>query len=281
MHEYDTVLKTLLQHSRNSLVEQVTGASITRWHNVELPKVEQARVDLLGESAEGELIHIELQGANDPLMALRMSEYSLRVYRLFRRFARQIVLYVGGAPMNMASELAGPHHICRYTLTDVRSLDSEGLLQSPLAADNVLAILTRLRHQRAAVRRILARIATLEPGEREAAFSQLLILAGLRKLGNVIRAEVETMPILHSILDHEIIGPAIRQGLQQGMQQGREQGMQQEGLLIVKRLLEKRFGSLSPAIEQRLMQLSVVELESLSLRLLDAASLDELFGPLK
>ncbi|MFL6465259.1 MAG: hypothetical protein ACJ73N_12730 [Bryobacteraceae bacterium] len=94
LHEYDTVLKTLLQHSRNSIIEQVAGTAIARWHNMELPKVEQMRVDLLGESADSELIHIELQSTNDSLMALRMAEYSLRVYRLFGRFAREIVLLV-------------------------------------------------------------------------------------------------------------------------------------------------------------------------------------------
>ena len=73
MHEYDTVLKTLLQHSCNSIIEQITGTSIVRWHNVELPKVEQVRVDLLGESVNEELIHIELQSANDSSMALRMA----------------------------------------------------------------------------------------------------------------------------------------------------------------------------------------------------------------
>jgi hypothetical protein len=79
LHEYDTVLKTLLQHSPNSIIRQITGTSIERWHNVEIPRVEQMRVDLLGEGANGELVHIELQSTNDPLMALRMAEYSLRI----------------------------------------------------------------------------------------------------------------------------------------------------------------------------------------------------------
>ncbi len=57
-----------------------------------------------------------------------------------------------------------------------------------------------------------------------------------------------------------------------------QQGMQQESLLIVKKQLEKRFGTLPSAIEQRLRQLSVGKLEDLSLRLLDARSLDELFS---
>ena len=74
----------------------------------------------------------------------------------------------------------------------------------------------------------------------DAAFAQLLILAGLRKLADSIRTEVQSMPIMHDIMDHEIIGPAIRQGLQQGLQQGIQQGMQQEGISILRRLIEKR-----------------------------------------
>ena len=42
----------------------------------------------------------------------------------------------------MASELAGPNHVCRYTIIDIRNFDEEILLNSPFAADNLLAILT-------------------------------------------------------------------------------------------------------------------------------------------
>ena len=80
------------------------------------------------------------------------------------------------------------------------------------------------------------------------------------------------MPIEEDIMDHEIIGPAIRQGLQQGKQE--------ESLYLVRRQLEKRFGRLPIAVEQRLVYLPVNELEDLSLRLLDAGSLDELFNDL-
>ena len=86
------------------------------------------------------------------------------------------------------------------------------------------------------------------------------------------------MPIMHDIMDHEIIGPAIRQGLQQGIQQGLQQGRQQEGISILRRQIEKRFGSLPPALEERLASLSIAELEDLSLRILDAQSVNDLFG---
>ena len=252
------------------MMEDVAGTPIMHWHNIELPKLGQLRADMLGETADGELIHIELQSTNDPLMALRMAEYALHIYRLFGRFPRQVVLYVGRAEMNMTSELVGPQFAFRYKLMDIRSLDSEPLLQSPWIADNIMAILTRLSDEKAAVRRILARVAALEPEAKKVAIAQLLVLSGLRKLESTIRTELETMPIEEDIMDHEIIGPAIRQGMQQGKQE--------ESLYLVRRLLEKRFGSLPLAVEQRLVHLPVDQLEDLSLRLLDAGSLDELFN---
>ena len=109
MHEYDTALKMLLASSANSILERIAGFKVARWLNVELPQVQQARVDLLGESEDEErsLLHLELQSTNDPQIGLRMAEYSLRVFRQFQRFPEQIVLYVGEAEMRMPTELAG------------------------------------------------------------------------------------------------------------------------------------------------------------------------------
>jgi hypothetical protein len=245
-----TPFLTLLLHSVNSAVEKLIGTPIVRWHNMELPKPGLLRVDLLGETADGELIHIELQSTNDPFMALRMAEYAVHMYCVFKRLPRQIVIYVGHAEMKMASELIGPQLTFHYALIDINSLDSEPLLQSSLIADNLLAILTRLQDQRAAVRHILARIATLEPDEKRVALKQLLILAGLRKLGSTIATELQTMLIEEDIMDHDLFGPMIRQS------------RQEESLHIVRRQLKKRFGKLPPPIEQHMSQLPANERRS-------------------
>jgi len=122
MHEYDTVLKALLQSAQNSIFERITGARDGRWLNVELPEVLQTRVDLLFETLDPirRLISLELQSNNDPKIALRMAEYSLRVYRIYEWFPEQYVLYVGNAEMNMPSELRSSNHTRRYTLIDIR-----------------------------------------------------------------------------------------------------------------------------------------------------------------
>jgi Domain of unknown function (DUF4351) len=84
------------------------------------------------------------------------------------------------------------------------------------------------------------------------------------------------MPVLNDILDHKILGPAIKQGIQQGMQEGIQQGMQQGEMSVLRRILEKRFGPLPGWAEERLTRLSIAELEDLSLRVLDAKGIDDL-----
>jgi hypothetical protein len=138
-----------------------------------------------------------------------------------------------------------------------------------------MAILTRHRDDRRTVQRILQRIAKLEGGRRDEAVNKLMILAGLPKLGDMVRAELKNMPILDDIMDHDVLGPAIRQGLQQGIQKGLQQGE----LTILRRQLSARFGDLPAWIDERLANSSTSELEDLSVRLFDAKSLDQLFTP--
>jgi predicted transposase YdaD len=267
MHEYDTVLKALLQSPQNTIFERITGAKIDRWLNVEFPEVQQTRVDMLGLAAteRKRLLGLELQSANDMKLPLRMAEYALRTYRLYEAFPDQYVLYVGDEEMRMPSELVGPNFVCRYTIFDIRTLDEESLLTSPFASDSIMAILTRHRDRRQTIQRILQRIATLEGGRRDDAFKKLMILAGLRELEDSIREEAKQMPILNDIMDHKVFGPLIRQGRQEGE------------LTILRGQLGKRFGTMPAWVDDRLAELSTAELEDLSLRLFDAKSLDELF----
>jgi len=103
MHEYDVTLKE-------------------KWLDVELPKVRNPRMDLLGEMADGGLLHLELQSGNDAEMPERMAGYALGAYRRSRRFPRQIVLYVGERALGMKPELAGPRFAFSYELRDIRAI---------------------------------------------------------------------------------------------------------------------------------------------------------------
>jgi hypothetical protein len=83
MQEYDIALKLLLQSPARRTINELTGTAVAKWLDVELPKVQNLRLDLLGETVDDELIHLELQSRHDAGMPLRMAEYCLGVYRLF------------------------------------------------------------------------------------------------------------------------------------------------------------------------------------------------------
>ncbi len=85
------------------------------------------------------------------------------------------------------------------------------------------------------------------------------------------------MPILEDIMTHDVLGPTFRKGRKEGLQEGLQKGRREEGLTILRRQIAKRFGVALSKVDKRLLKLSVAELEDISLRLLDAKSLDELF----
>jgi len=100
-----------------------------------------------------------------------------------------------------------------------------------------------------------------------------MILAGLRKLGDSIRAEVKYMPILDDIMDHDVLGPVFREGEQKGIREGEQKGE----LKALRRIITQRFGQIPAAIDQRLSKLSTAELDELTARLLNAKNIEELF----
>ena len=274
MQDYDAALKLLFRRAAPRAIQLLSGTSIVQWLDVELPKSQNLRMDLLGEDPYGKLHHFELQSQNDRGINLRMGEYKLGTKRLTDKFPRQFVLYVGEAPMNMPSELVDEDGdlLVRYRLLDIRELDGEALLASENLGDNVIAILTRLRDHKEAIRGIVAKIADLPESQRHVAMQQLVVLAGLRRLAQTVKEEVQKMPLIIDLMENDLLGPAIRQGIAQGREEGRAEGEH----LLLSRLIEKRFGPLPKWATAKLGALSLSEIEVLAERLFDAPSLDSL-----
>lgn len=212
MQDYDVALKLLLRTPALLALRELTGVAIDTWQDAELPKIQNLRADLLGKAADGQLFHLELQSSNDGTMPLRMAEYSLGIFRLFRQFPRQVLVYVGELPLRMETELYGPDFSFRYRAVDIRTLDGDQLLESGTVGDNVIAILARLRDHKEAVRRIVEKIAGLPSDEREASLAQLLVLSGLRHLEESVEQEARKMPILNDILDNKVLGREFKRG---------------------------------------------------------------------
>jgi predicted transposase YdaD len=186
------------------------------------------------------------------------------------------VLYVGQAPMRMMNSLKGGSVSVEYHLVDIREFSAEQLLASDGLEDNVIAVLMRAGDEPAAVRWVLRCIAESEPARRGAALAELMILAGLRNLADIITQEVQQMPILDDIMDNPLIGPKIRQGIEAGWKKGHQEGRQEGEREIVLRMAEKRFGPIPGWARQKLDAMSLADLEDTALRLLDSPGLEEL-----
>jgi hypothetical protein len=104
----------------------------------------------------------------------------------------------------------------------------------------------------------------LPPAGREGALSQLLILAGLRRLEETVEREIEKMPVYIDLLKNKVLGPAFKRGMEEGE------------MRILRRQIEKRFGAIPNWAEERLAGRSAAELEELSLRILDVPSIEDL-----
>ncbi len=274
---YDVTLKLLLQEPAGRAIQLATGLSVSTWLNVELPKIANPRVDLLGQTDDGSLLHLELQVGNDVEMPQRMAEYALAIYRNFGKFARQIVLYAGEPELRMETSLQGPGFSFRYEVINLRDLDGETLLASDNLGDNVLAIVTRLRDQQTAIEEILRKISSRDETRREQAIEQLLILAGLRGLEEAVEEAMLKMATLNDIImSNKVLGREYKRGLEEGELKGELKGEREGELKLVRRLIEKRFGAIPEWADERLNNRPTEDLEELSVRLLDAETLEEL-----
>lgn len=287
MPRFDITLKSLLQDADLIFLRLLTGSGVRAWLDVELPQVRNLRVDRLAQTDSSDLVQIELQTVNDRRMPLRMAYYFLHIYEQYGKAPRQFVLYVGKPALAMPDSLTLPDFNYRYQLIDIRTLDGELLLASPNINDNILAILAKLKDSRDALHQIVSRIATLKEAERQTALAQLTVLAGLRDLEQAVKEEIHTMPATINLLENKVLGPMILEELEKGMEKGRREGMEKgmetgarKGRVsLLCRQIEKRFGRLSQSTHRRLAKLSSDELDELSLRVLDAQNIGELFAP--
>jgi hypothetical protein len=269
--EFDVTLKDCLQHLTAEGCRQLTGAVVERWLDVDLADVRRLQPDLLGETTAGDLLHIELQNSNDPDMPLRMVDHSIAIFRRLARWPKQVVLYFGDPPVGMPSG----YRRFEWQVVDAHALDGEPLLASAQVDDNVVAVLLRLRDERATLHRILERVGRAPSEQRQQALKALFVLARLRGLAPLLEEEAKKMPIDFEVdwKTDEYFGPIIARAAEEAV--AKRVNMERQ---VLRRLIEKRFGELPAWATERIDATSGWNIEQLTLRVLDAGSVAELLG---
>jgi predicted transposase YdaD len=276
---------------------QLQLEEVQAWLNVDLARTQRRSVDLLYRSTGGHLVHLEVQSSNDPSMPLRMAEYALAIKRMYRLYPEQLILFVGNEPMRMTPGFREKGMVFCYRQADIRDLDGTRLLASDSIADNILGLLAGLDDPVKGVRTLLGRIAALKRALQVSTLELFLLACQIRGLETIARKEIQTMPqtlqidiekwpFLQEALAkrvHKEVRREVRKEAEKFREQGREEGRVEgleEGIKeAVRLLLNKRFGRLPTSVVKRLAAMSDAQAKDLTLAILDAKSLKDLFGP--
>ena len=268
---YDNFCKRLAEQYPQAFLHWLLG---TMPPEIKLLKTELSnepiRADFLSFfQLEGSIIHLEFQTQPESDFPLRMLDYWVRLYRTYNCPIQQIVLFL--KPTNSArvyiDQLQLPQTQHRYRVVRLWEQNPEPLLAEPGLLP--LAVLANSNNSQQLLTQVSEALTAIEnPQQRRELATGCYILGGLK---------FEEQQLIHfigeEVMEESVTYQAI---LQKGLQQGLEQGSKREGVLLVKRLIQRRLGNLSAELEQRIENLSLSQLEDLAEALLEWNRWDEL-----
>lgn len=247
------------------------------------------------------LIHIETQAHAEEEFPRRMFKYFARLYERFAVPVYPIVVFSFDVPRR---KQPASHRVSfpdlkvlefRYRVIQLNRLNWRDFLRqkNPIAGA-LMAKMNIAPEDRVRVKlECLRLLATLRLDRARAQLISGFVDTYLRLEGdeeNRFRAAIEHLRIREKERVMEIvtswmqegIEKGLKQGLEQGREQGREQGLEQgreqgkqKMLLLVTRLLEKRFGQIGQDWVQRISGLTLDQLESLGESLIDFSTREE------
>ncbi|WP_311381508.1 DUF4351 domain-containing protein [Anabaena sp. PCC 7938] len=105
---------------------------------------------------------------------------------------------------------------------------------------------------------------------------ELLETVLLSKFSQLSRQEIEAMFLVSDIKQTKVYQEAKQEGIQEGIQEGRQEGRQEGEMILLMRLLSKRFGKLSSNYIENINKLTIEQLEDLGEALLDFVDISDL-----
>ena len=275
--DFDGALKDLFQHDRPLLLERVAGGvPVKEFLNVELPRLQERRADLVVLLADESILHLEFQSANDAGMPYRMAMYHLLLVQQYRRPLRHVVLYVGSPGLTMPARLdTGPMQFA-FDLTDIREIEAAALLRSRNPADYALAILAGGGRPR--LREIVGKIAHLRGAVRDRAIAQMIVLSGLRAYPREVLKEVEQMSVVIDWRKNPVLVEWWHQAVAEGREEGREEVLKCVRMLLID-LLQIKFGKLTKRALDRVNKAPAAQVSKWAKKVVTAETLEGVLGP--
>ncbi len=271
--DFDGALKELFQQDRPTLLDRLTaGVAVKEFLNVELPRVQERRVDLLVLLEDGTILHIEFQSTNDRRMAYRMVEYWCLIKRRFGQPLRQVVLYVGQAKLGIVNRLEDDQLRFGFDVVDIREIDAEVLIKSGNQGDLALAVLAGRGDAR--IPEILRQAAAMKGPGRNQLLAKIAMLAGLRGVTAKVEWELKHMGVIIDPRKNVMLMRWRDEALAEGEAKGEARGMQK----LLGDQMEVKFGPLPKWTADRIAKASPSQLERWARKVLNAGTLEGVLG---
>ncbi|MEH2236153.1 Rpn family recombination-promoting nuclease/putative transposase [Nostoc sp.] len=272
---FDNLCKLLSEKHPVTFASWVLGKAQT---NVEVLKtelsIEPIRADYVTFlQLQGRILHLEFQTKleSTPPLPLRMLDYWVRLYRLYRLPITQVVvLLLPPAPETVIETVFSVENTRHeYRVIPIWNENPELFLNDPALLP--LAPLAATTQPQTLLKQVVERVNQLQPGQRAEISAYTQILAGLKYKKDFIRQLFREGMMRESVIYQEILA----EGEQIGEQIGEQRGEQRERSLIL-RQLTRRIGELPQEVLKRIETLSLEQLENLGEALLDFQAIADL-----
>lgn len=212
-----------------------------------------------------EILHLEftVRWPKEPPLEIRMLDYWVRGYRLYRVPIRQFVLVLLPSRRAMPDELRVGDTWHRYRVVKVYEQDPAVFLQTIALVP--LAPLAKAKRPVELLERVVERIEQIEsPIERREVEVCTHLLAGLRFDRKLLKSLFREEVMRESVTYQEIL----QKGETIGRLEGLHEGRLEEARELARLLIDSRFGGVSEAWQAQLKHLSIAQTEELAKALL-------------
>ncbi len=228
---YDRIFRENASSIFIPLIELELGIDIVKYEPLELKltKTMEREVDCLykiyDHQGESSLLHLEFQTRNNPEMLARIQEYHGIIYRRYQMPIRHIVVYLGKRKSTMKSTLASNLVFTGFDMINITEIDSRQLISSQIPEVVVMALLGNFEIDdlEEVLTEILNKLKKLTDSQEKLKkyINQLVILARIRNLENIISQKLAIMPIHYNVEKDGLY----LQGMEKGMEKGIDIGV--------------------------------------------------------
>jgi hypothetical protein len=237
-------------------------------------------------------VHVDVQGNYDHAFAERMFVYNYRIFDRYRRPVASLAVLADGShtwkPAGYEYELFGCHVGIRFPVAKLN--DYAARLEQLLHEANVFGLVTAAHLltqqtrgrdvERYAAKWQLARMLYERAWDKQRIVDLFNVIDWMMQIPQQMQSELlDQIDELERGRAMPYISSFERRGLERGLERGRMEGQQQALSALLSFQLARRFGTLPPAIQQRLGQATPAELQAWGEAVLDAPTLDDVFMP--